>query len=38
MAISAQEKRVEFAAQLGRIYVAQYFYPKEMQIQEKLEL
>jgi hypothetical protein len=36
--ITAQEKRIEFAAQLGRIYVAQYFYPKEMQFQEKLEL
>jgi len=37
-AISAQDKRIEFAAQLGRIYVAQYFYPREMQFQGKLEL
>jgi hypothetical protein len=37
-AITGEEKRVEFAAQLGRIYVAQYFYPKEMQFQGKLEL
>jgi hypothetical protein len=37
-AITGENKRVEFAAQLGRIYVAQYFYPKEMQFQGKLEL
>jgi hypothetical protein len=37
-AITGEEKRVEFAAQLGRIYVAQYFYPREMQLQGKLEL
>jgi hypothetical protein len=37
-AITGEEKRIEFAAQLGRIYVAQYFYPKEMQFQGKLEL
>ena len=36
--IAAEEKRVEFAAQFGPIYVAQYFYPKEMQFQGKLEL
>jgi hypothetical protein len=36
--ITGEEKRVEFAAQLGRIYVAQYFYPREMQLQGKLEL
>jgi hypothetical protein len=37
-AITGEEKRIEFDAQLGRIYVAQYFYPKEMQFQGKLEL
>ena len=31
-AITGEEKRVEFDAQFGRIYVAQYFYPREMQI------
>jgi hypothetical protein len=38
LAIGAEEKRIEFAAQLGRLYVAQYFYPHEMQLQGKLEL
>jgi len=37
-AIGAEEKRVEFAAQFGPIFVAQYFYPQEMQFQGKLEL
>jgi hypothetical protein len=37
-AITGEEKRVEFDAQLGRIYVAQYFYPREMQLQGKIEL
>ena len=37
-AIAAEEKPIEFSAQLGPIYVAQYFYPKEMQFQGKLEL
>jgi hypothetical protein len=37
-AIGAEEKRVEFDAQLGRLFVAQYFYPREMQFQGKLEL
>ena len=37
-AIAAEEKRVEFDAQFGPIYVAQYFYPREMQLQGKLEL
>jgi hypothetical protein len=37
-AITGEEKRIEFGAQLGRIYVAQYFYPREMQLQGKLEL
>ena len=36
--IAAEEKRIEFAAQLGPIFVAQYFYPKDMQFQGKLEL
>ncbi len=36
--ITGEEKRVEFAAQFGPIYVAQYFYPREMQLQGKLEL
>lgn len=36
--ITAEEKRIEFSAQLGRIFVAQYFSPKEMQFQGKLEL
>ena len=38
IAISADEKRLEFAAQMGRLYVAQYFFPREMQLQGKLEL
>jgi hypothetical protein len=37
-AIGADEKRIEFSAQLGRIFVAQYFFPKEMQFQGKLDL
>lgn len=36
--ITAEEQRVEFAAQLGRIFVAQYFYPRDMRFQGKLEL
>lgn len=36
--ITGEEKRVEFAAQFGPIYVAQYFYPKEMRFQGKLAL
>jgi hypothetical protein len=36
--ITGEEKRIEFDAQIGRIFVAQYFYPKEMQFQGKLEL
>jgi hypothetical protein len=36
--ITSEEKRVEFDAQMGRLYVAQYFYPKEMQFQGKPEL
>jgi len=37
-AIVPDEQRIEFAAQLGPLYVAQYFYPKEMQFQGKLDL
>jgi hypothetical protein len=37
-AITGGEKRIEFDAQFGPIYVAQYFYPQEMQFQGKLEL
>jgi hypothetical protein len=36
--IAMQDKRIEFAAQMGRLYVAQYFYPSEMQFQGKLDL
>ena len=36
--ITGEEKRVEFVAQFGPIFVAQYFYPREMQLQGKLEL
>jgi hypothetical protein len=38
IALGAEEKRIEFAAQMGRLYVAQYFFPHEMQLQGKLEL
>ncbi len=37
-AITGEDKRVEFAAQFGPIFVAQYFYPREMQFQGKLDL
>jgi hypothetical protein len=37
-AITPEDKRVEFDAQLGRLFVAQYFYPREMQLQGRLEL
>ncbi len=36
--LSPEDKRVEFDAQIGRIAVAQYFYPPEMLFQGKLEL
>lgn len=36
--ITVEDKRIEFDAQIGRIAVAQYFYPPEMQFQGKLEL
>jgi hypothetical protein len=38
ISITSEEQRVEFSAQLGRIFVAQYFYPRDMQFQGKLEL
>jgi hypothetical protein len=37
-AITGDEKRIEFSAQFGPIFVAQYFYPGEMQFQGRLEL
>jgi len=36
--LTVEDKRVEFDAQVGRIAVAQYFYPPEMLFQGKLEL
>jgi hypothetical protein len=36
--ITMEDQRITFLAQLGRLSVAQYFYPEEMQIQGKLEL
>ena len=36
--ITTQDQRITFLAQLGRLSVAQYFYPAEMTIQGKLEL
>jgi hypothetical protein len=36
--ITAQDQRITFLAQLGRLSVAQYFYTAEMTIQGKLEL
>jgi hypothetical protein len=37
-AITGEEKRIEFSAQFGPIFVAQYFYPGEMLFQGRLEL
>ena len=37
-AITGEEKRIEFSAQFGPIFVAQYFYPAEMLYQGRLEL
>jgi hypothetical protein len=37
-AITAEDKRVEFTAVFGRLFVAQYFYPSQMQFQGRLEL
>jgi hypothetical protein len=36
--ITAKDKRVEFGAIFGRLALAQYFYPAQMQFQGKLEL
>jgi hypothetical protein len=36
--ITAEDKRLEFVALVGRLYLAQYFYPPEMLFQGKLEL
>jgi hypothetical protein len=36
--ITADDKRLEFVALIGRLYLAQYFYPPEMLFQGKLEL
>jgi hypothetical protein len=36
--ITADDKRIEFTAVLGRLALAQYFYTAEMQFQGKLEL
>jgi hypothetical protein len=32
------DKRIEFDAQIGRVVVAQYFFPAEMTFQGRLEL
>jgi len=37
-AITAEDRRVEFSAVFGRLFVAQYFYPAQMQFQGRLEL
>jgi hypothetical protein len=37
-AITKEDGRLEFVAQIGRLSLAQYFYPEEMQFQGKLEL
>jgi hypothetical protein len=36
--ISADDQRVEFVALVGRLYLAQYFYPPQMVVGGKLEL
>jgi hypothetical protein len=36
--ITLEDKRIEFTTVFGRLSVTQYFYPKEMQFQGKLEL
>ncbi len=36
--ISLADKRLEFVALVGRLYLAQYFFPSEMTIHGKLEL
>ena len=36
--ITDDNKRVEFTAVFGRLFLAQYFYPAQMQFQGKLKL
>lgn len=36
--IAPEEERIEFTTVFGRLSVTQYFYPKEMQLQGRLEL
>jgi len=36
--ITARDGRIEFVAQIGRLFVSQFFYIQEMQLQGKLEL
>ena len=36
--ITKEDGRLEFVAQIGRLSLAQYFFPEEMQFQGKLEL
>ena len=36
--ITARDGRLEFVAQIGRLFVSQFFYTGEMQLQGKLEL
>jgi hypothetical protein len=36
--ISPEDKRIEFVAQIGRVYIAQLFYPAEMLFQNQLAL
>jgi hypothetical protein len=38
VAITLEDKRIEFTTVFGRLSVTQYFYPAEMQLQRKLEL
>jgi hypothetical protein len=36
--LSVEDKRIEFVAQIGRVVLAQYFYPPEMVYNGRLEL
>ena len=36
--IAKRDGKLEFRAQIGRLVVSQYFYPDQMQLQDKLEL
>lgn len=36
--ITTEDKRIEFTAMFGRLFIAQYFYTEDMQFQGKLEL